>query len=131
MIYVDSDPTTNGLNDWLKNYGIWASLALAGVVFLTVLVLFIISRRKGKENIVPEIKKEASLLGKKVVTALGGKENIVSKSLNGSRIVLVLNNYDLIDEKTLNDNGVDSIIRMSNKITLVSKDYSDSIYKEL
>ena len=131
MIYVDSDPTTNGLNDWLKNYGIWASLALAGVVFLTVLVLFIISRRKGKENIVPEIKKEASLLGEKVVTALGGKENIVSKSLNGSRIVLVLNNYDLIDEKTLNDNGVDSIIRMSNKITLVSKDYSDSIYKEL
>ena len=131
MIYVDSDPTTNGLNDWLKNYGIWASLALAGVVFLTVLVLFIISRRKGKENIVPEIKKEASLLGEKVFTALGGKENIVSKSLNGSRIVLVLNNYDLIDEKTLNDNGVDSIIRMSNKITLVSKDYSDSIYKEL
>ena len=50
---------------------------------------------------------------------------------NTNCIVLMLNNYNIVDEKMLNENGVDSLIKMSNKITLVIKRDASKIYKEL
>ena len=132
MILANSDPTVNEFNEWLTKYALPISFIVAGVVFLTVLVLFIIAMVKRKK----EAKELASVTKKydsaeAIIKALGGEANIVSKSLNGSRIALVLNDYTLIDEEALNNNGVDSLIRMSNKLTLVSKDNSDKIYNSL
>ena len=132
MIYADSDPSVNWLNDWLVNYGIWIALGLAGVVFVTVLILFLISLKKRKDAPFLSENNEANdEFHTKLLEAIGGKENIVSGSLNGSRISLVLNDYEVINEKLLTECGVDSFIKMSNKITLVSKSNSDKIYKAL
>lgn len=132
MIYADSDPSVNWLNDWLVNYGIWIALGLAGVVFVMVLILFLISLKKRKDAPFLSENNEANdEFHTKLLEAIGGKENIVSGSLNGSRISLVLNDYEVINEKLLTECGVDSFIKMSNKITLVSKSNSDKIYKAL
>ena len=132
MILANSDPTVNEFNEWLTQYALPISFIVAGVVFLTVLVLFIIAmvkRKKEAKELAPVTKKYDA--AEAIIKALGGEANIVSKSLNGSRIALVLNDYTLIDEEALNNNGVDSLIRMSNKLTLVSKDNSDKIYNSL
>lgn len=133
MIYTDSDPSVNWLNDWLVNYGIYIALGLAGVVFIVVLVLFLISLKKRKESPLgaPVINAVDDEFATKLFEAIGGKENLESSSLNGSRISVVLKDYDLINEKLLTECGVDSFIKMSNKITLVSKSNSEKIYKGL
>ena len=123
----------NAFNEWLRSYGIYIALGIAGVVFLTVLVLFIIALIKRKKDPTSVLPKEIKLSANtsKILEGLGGRENIVAHSLNGSRIVLMLNNYNIVDEKMLNENGVDSLIKMSNKITLVIKRDASKIYKEL
>lgn len=127
------DSQTNAFNEWLRSYGIYIALGIAGVVFLTVLVLFIIALIKRKKDPTSVLPKEIKLSANtsKILEGLGGRENIVAHSLNGSRIVLMLNNYNIVNEKMLNENGVDSLIKMSNKITLVIKRDASKIYKEL
>ena len=65
-----------------------------------------------------------------LIKYIGGEDNVISHSINRSRIVLVLKDYSLVDEDKLKSCGVESIIKMSNKITLVSNDAS-AIYKSL
>ena len=116
MFFVDSDPTVNPLNEWLKSYGIWISFAMAGVVFTVVLVFFIIAMVKRKNNPTYFVeKKTKSVETQNILEALGGLENIVAHSLNGSRIVLVLKDYSLVREDTLNENGIDSIQRQGGR----------------
>ncbi len=131
MFYESTvDPTVNEFAQWLQQYGIPISLIVAGVVFLTVLVFFIIAMYRRKHEPLQEIK-ERNSHSNEMLLALGGESNIESHSLTGSRISIVLKNYDLLDEQKLNALGIDSIIRMSNKITLVIKDDASSLYKDL
>jgi len=133
FLFYGSDPSINGFNEFLSTWGIWISCALAGIIFITVLILFLYTYNKGKKNptfykepkAVKEIKNEQAL------AALGGAENIVEHSLIGSRIVLVLNDYSLVNESLLKEIGVDSIVKMSKKITLVIKGDASKFYKSL
>ena len=51
--------------------------------------------------------------------ALGGKDNVKSAMAIGSRLNLVLNDYEAIDREALGKMGVVSTFTMSNKIILV------------
>ena len=95
-------------------------LPIAGVVLVIAALLIIFLVRRNKK---PRIS-DADWFD-----ALGGKENVVEHTKVGSRISLVLKDYDVVDETKLNELGVDSIIKMSNKITLVVKGDADSLYK--
>ena len=124
LIYANNqDPVVNDFGSFLYNYGylfaIGAALIIAGF-----LVTFLLLQSK-KKKMEPKVAYSSN----DVIEALGGKENIESHTKAGSRISLVLKNYSLVKEDKLNELGVDSIIKMSNKITLVVKDDSDSFYK--
>lgn len=54
-----------------------------------------------------------------ILNALGGRENIVSCKASGSRISFSLVDYSLVNNESLKKLGVSSILKMSNKITLV------------
>ena len=131
-ILQDSSPTNNALNDFLKIYGIWIAVALASIAFITVVVLFIIAKAKDKKGLVVEkVQAEPSERSLGILEALGGKENILEHSLNGSRLTLSLTDYNVVNEEKLNALGVDSVIKMSNKIILVIKDDISKIYQEM
>lgn len=131
-ILQDSSPTNNALNDFLKSYGIWIAVALASIAFITVIVLFIIAKVKDKKGLVVEqVHAEPSERSLGILEALGGKENILEHSLNGSRLTLSLTDYNAVNEEKLNALGVDSVIKMSNKIILVIKDDISKIYQEM
>ena len=132
-MFLDKDPQTNTFNEWLRSYGMYIAFVVAGIVFLVVVILFVIAlikRKKNPDSDVP-ITSTAFENSSKIIDALGGMDNIISHSLKCSRIVLILQNYDVVDERKLNENGVDSLIKMSNKITLVIKKDCSKIYKEL
>lgn len=124
-IFADSDPTVNSLNEFFKNYGMWLAIALASLILIVLIILLLIAlfKRKRWKNI--EINKEEINLDG-FIDSLGGKDNIISFTNNGSRLSVELKNYDIVDEKKLNELGVNSLIKMSNKIVLVIKDGMDS-----
>jgi phosphotransferase system IIB component len=65
----------------------------------------------------------------KYIDAFGGKENIISASSQGSRLILVLKDYDVVDLEELNKLGITSSIKMSNKITFIIGSLSSDIAK--
>ncbi len=87
-------------------------LIVAGcLVLVGVLVFLVIFFGKRKKN--PIVDESAWL------SALGGKENINGVSAIGSRINLSLKDKEKIDREKLTSLGVNSVLVMSNKVTLV------------
>lgn len=125
VIFANSqDPVTNDFNSFLLNYGVWLALGVAVAVIIVFIIMFLLGNKKKKGKVAAK-----TFETNEVFEALGGKENVLTHSKNGSRISLTLSDYDKVNEKMLNALGVDSIIKMSNKITLVVKDDADSFYK--
>lgn len=131
-LIIYGDASKNSFNEWLGTYGLYISFALAGVVFLTVLGLFLYTYIKGKKQGPMTTKSPTKVIkNEAVLVALGGEDNILDHSLNGSRIILVLNNYDAVNVNALKELGVSSVVKMTNKITLVIKGDASSFYKSL
>ena len=53
------------------------------------------------------------------VEIFGGENNIISCEARGSRLVLVLHDYSKLNEEKLKENGVTSLIKATNKVTLI------------
>ena len=97
-------------NTSLPTYAV--ALIIAGcLVLVAVLVFLIIFFGKRKRS--PIVDESAWL------TALGGKDNINNVSAIGSRINLSLKDKEKIDREKLTNLGVNSVLVMSNKVTLV------------
>ena len=97
-------------NTSLPTYAV--ALIIAGcLVLVAVLVFLIIFFGKRKKS--PIVDESAWL------TALGGKDNINNVSAIGSRINLSLRDKEKIDREKLTNLGVNSVLVMSNKVTLV------------
>ena len=125
LIYAtNQDPVINDFGSFLYNYGYLFAIA-AAVIVAAFLIAFLLLQSKKKKT--KEVK--VTFSSNEVLEALGGKDNIEFHTKAGSRISLVLKDYSLVQDEKLNRLGVDSIIKMSNKITLVVKDDSDSFYK--
>lgn len=116
----------NSLNDFLRDYGLYLALgvvALILVVALAILLPYFLRKGKGKKG---KIASKGEYL-----SALGGEENVLSKELKGSRIVLRLADYSKVDKQKLLEVGVDGFIEMEDKLTLVLKGDSEKVYKAI
>ena len=102
------------------------ALIIVGLIILIIAVLIIVNVIN--KNKFDEERTEKNL---EIIVALGGKDNIVSFKGTGSRLSLVLNDYSLVDDEKLKTLGVSSIIKMSNKITLVIGKDVEEIIKSL
>ena len=96
------------------------------LVVAAVVVLVIVFGKRKKNTIVDE---------SAWISALGGKENVASVSAIGSRINLSLKDKEKIDRIKLTNLGVNSVLVMSNKVTLVIQnnavDIAETISKGL
>jgi phosphotransferase system IIB component len=92
-----------------------ALLALGFLVFLIV-------DKKRKANKVTHVK---DIKEEDVYLAFGGKDNIVSHEINGTRLTLVLKDYKLVDREKLKEYGVERVLSMSNKYILVGQNLND------
>jgi phosphotransferase system IIB component len=115
----------NAFNEFLKTNSWWIALIFVGLIVLSIVSIYLSGiKKKGKSPTRP-IDKNAYLM------ALGGEDNIVSKELVGSRIVLVLKDHEKIDRAKLKEAGVDSFVEMSDKLTLVIKNDAAKVYKTI
>lgn len=99
----------------LKTIEMVLYIVLPIVIVLLGIILFFVIKAIRKNKFLEERKKSNNEL----ILALGGRENILNVQARGSRLTLVLKDYEIIDEAKLKMHGVSSIIKMSEKITLV------------
>lgn len=102
------------LNDGLK---FWAPYIALGFICLIIILLGIyylsvIAKKKKKSG-------DENKLQDNFVQLMGGSDNIISKSMKGSRFTIQVKDNTLIKQNELKQIGVDNIIIMSDKIVLV------------
>lgn len=107
----------------LRNLWWIVLLALVLISGITFWVVFFIRNKKS------EPKKTINISDN--LSAIGGRENVLSHNLSGSRIILVLRNYDLVDKEKLKKAGATGFILKSDKLTIVFKDEAEEVYKSL
>lgn len=113
------------VNEFLKDNAWWLALSIALIILIVVLFIFL----TGKKN-----KKESNEAYKDYLEAFGTINNIISSYFKGSRLTLVLRDYDLLDNEKLETLGISSSIRMSSKITFIyekAEELSNYINAEL
>lgn len=111
---------------FLKEYGIYLSIAIFVLVIIFILFMVLYPRLK-KGSQVDEVKRvdeDAFYL------ALGGKDNIKSIRQNGSRLSVELIDMTRYDKDKLKDLGVPKIIVMTNKLVLLVDESFKQIGKE-
>ena len=79
-----------------------------------------------------QLAKERRMRDEKVyIKALGGEGNVLWKELEGSRIIVSLQDYDLLDKDKLHDYGVSGFLKMSDRLVMVVKKDPEEIYFKL
>ena len=88
-----------------------------GVAVLISILSVIIALSKRK-NIAKQ-KEENIKQNNTFLEIFGGEDKIISCEAKTSRLVLILKDYSLLNEEKLKENGVTSMIKATNKITLI------------
>ncbi len=96
----------------------WVYLVVVFVISLSFL-FFIFSKKKEARKRNGKVKQNADLTN--IYSYLGEKENVVSHELKGTRLTLVLKDYQKVNRDKLKDIGVERVLSMSNKYILVGE----------
>ena len=103
--------------DWFSQYGyiiliILSVILVAGFIFM--LVLFFKARYNEKNKAVNDEKNKILYY-----EALGGENNVLGVESKGSRLVIRLKDYSLMNEEKLKELGLDSSLKATDKITFI------------
>ena len=114
------------VNEFLKNNAWWIALSAVALIVIVVLLIILTGKKTNKVT--------NNDLYNEYIDAFGTINNIISSHFKGSRLTLVLRDYDLLNNEKLETLGISSLIRMSSKITFVSdkaEELSNYINSEL
>ena len=125
------------LTDWLQRniFYVVVGIILAFIIFILgcLIVKFYLDKVKenkpSSETKVEETnkKKSTNSLYDQIIELVGGIENIEESTVRGSRISLVLKNLSLVKDEELKTLGVNGVIIMSSKVTLVVGDEASKL----
>lgn len=103
------------VNDFLNNNALYIALGFIALIAIVVVVILLLNRKKNNQNSPEFIKsKEDSFY-----LTVGGEDNVEQAKLVGSRFVVVLKDPTKLDKDKIKTLGVDNIIALKDKITLV------------
>jgi len=110
----------------MKNSHLAIIFILIGIVIIGCIVsgLLIIIKKK-KEPKKPLASRSEYL------AALGGEDNLISSERSGSRIIVILKDYSLLDKEKIKEAGVTGFIEKSDKLTLVVKENAKEVYEKI
>ena len=108
----------------LRNIWWIAAIGAASVIIALIFINKFFPSKTKKAEVSEET---ASLY----LEALGGKSNIKEKSLEGSRIILKLNDYGAVNRDKLREAGVTGFIQMRDRLTLVIKGNAMEVYDKI
>lgn len=102
---------------------------LAGLALSIVVVWFILARYlKGKKI---QTSRKVNIDVEKIITALGGKGNIVSAKATNSRLSVVLEDDQKLKIEDLKQLGASGIVQTTNKVTVILGQVSQLVAEEI
>ncbi len=109
MIFLESL-----LGNFFKDYGLYIAIGL--VLLILIITIFFLVRNfiKSKDS-----KETSATLLNEIVMALGGRENIKTMEAKMSRLIVSLISDGNIDLQKLKNLGIERVVKMTNKITLI------------
>ena len=90
------------------------------IAIILIIIALAITRSKRKD-----FKVEAN----KLVTYLGGKENIANYEVNHSRFIATLNNMELVNKDAILKMGAKGIVEIDNQLKIILGDETGQIQK--
>ena len=100
-------------------------IAIAALVLVALAVLLIKIFGKKRPKSLPIASKS------EYFEALGGEDNYIDSSRDGSRIVVHLKDYSKINKEKIKEAGVTGFIEKSDKLTLVVKENAEEVYEKI
>ena len=97
-----------------------------GVIILGVLI-FVLIKIFSKKRVKPLPIASKS----EYFEALGGEDNYIDSSREGSRIIVHLKDYSKINKEKIKEAGVTGFIEKSDKLTLVVKEGAEEVYEKI
>lgn len=91
------------------------------IIFIVLIVIALAITRSQKKD----FKVEAN----KLVSFLGGKENILNYEVNHSRFIVSLNNTDLVNKDGILKMGAKGIVEIDNQLKIILGDETGQIKK--
>lgn len=91
---------------------------IIAVILLVIAIAITRSKRK-------DFKVEAN----KLITHLGGKENIANYEVNHSRFIATLNNMELVNKEAILKMGAKGIVEIDNQLKIILGDETGQIKK--
>ena len=114
------------LTDWLQRNIFYVVVAIILLFFIFILSCLIVKFyldkvKETKEDNKNEENKDKNINSTydEIILNLGGKENIVEMTARGSRLSIVLKDNSLLNIDALKNIGVEGVIVMTSKVTLV------------
>ena len=111
----------------LSSKDIWliVGIAIVVVLLLVISIILLLVCNKKKKNKTVKVVNNVVVNQEELLSCLGGKDNVISHSLNGTRLSLTLKDQKLINKNKIKELGVERILEMSTKIILVGKDLNN------
>lgn len=92
------------------------------IIIAAILLIIAVAITRSKRK---DFKVEAN----KLVTYLGGKENMANYEVNHSRFIATLNNIDLVNKDAILKMGAKGIVEIDNQLKIILGDETGQIKK--
>ena len=92
------------------------------IIFILVVIALAITKSKRKD-----FKIEAN----KLVSYLGGKDNIISYEVNQSRFIVTLNDVSIVNKEGIQKLGAQGIVEIDNQLKIILGDGAKQLKKRI
>lgn len=92
------------------------------IIFILVIIALAITKSKRKD-----FKIEAN----KLVSYLGGKDNIISYEVNKSRFIVMLNDVSIVNKEGIQKLGAQGIVEIDNQLKIILGDGAKQLKKHI
>ncbi|HZJ89900.1 MAG TPA: hypothetical protein VFD05_04455 [Bacilli bacterium] len=103
-------------SEFLEQYALLISALVAAVILVLIILFLVLPKLSKKTREVEVLTEDENAV---IINALGGSENIIEISSQGSRVTVTLKDQTKFDEETLKKHGVSRTIIMEEKIILL------------
>lgn len=93
---------------------------------IIIVVLVIIALAVSKS-----MKKDIKIEMNKLVSNLGGKDNIIQYEVNKSRFVVTLKNVELVNKEAIQKMGAKGIVEIDNQLKIILGDSARQLKKQI
>ncbi len=102
-------------------------IKLGNIQYLVIILILILIALAISKSMRKDIKIEMN----KLVTSLGGKDNILNYEVNKSRFIVTLKNVDIVNKEAIQKMGAKGIVEIDHQLKIILGDEARQLKKQI